>query len=152
MILDMKAAQEQLLLLFEQHLFILADPIPENEFPAIEGVYIEVKMDFSGDVNGSFIMLFPEDKSKEVMGNFLGLESDDPQLGQMSHFDAAAEIMNILGAHILSVWLQDKGSFNIGLPVTSIFTLKEKELFLKDKNITGMLIDDEPIYLKILFN
>jgi CheY-specific phosphatase CheX len=108
-------------------------------------------MDFLGDVNGQFVMLFPEEKSKEVMSNFLGLDSNDPELSEMSHFDAAAEIMNILGAHILSSWLKDKGHFKIGLPLTSTFKTDEQEVFLKDKNITGMLIDGEPVFLKIVF-
>lgn len=152
MILDMKVAQEQLLILFEQHLFIFADPFNPPDVPTLNGDYIEIKMNFNGDLNGKFVMLFPEDKSVEVMCNFLGLESDDAQIAEMSHFDAAAEIMNILGAHILSSWLKDKGQFKIGLPETSFYKSNEHQDFLKSPNITGIAIDGEPVFLKIVFN
>ena len=151
MTLNLNIAREQLLVLFEQHLFILADPFVTGEIPSIVGDYVKTQMDFKGDINGRFTMLFPEDKSIEVMGNFLGLAPDDPQISEMTSVDAASEIMNILGAHILSSWLNDRGHFSIGLPETSVFLSNDQTEFLDSKNITGILIDGEPIFLKIDF-
>jgi hypothetical protein len=62
-----------------------------------------------------------------------------------------SEIINILGAHILSIWPDEKGVFNIGLPETSVLTSEEQVDFLRGKNITGILIDGEPVFLKIVF-
>lgn len=150
--LDLKVAQEQLLVLFEQHFFIFADPFLGTDLPELAGDYIKTAMRFSGDIDGEFIMLFPEDKSKEVISNFLGFDENDIIVNTMSHFDAASEIMNILGAHILSLWLINDGNFNIGLPETTSFNLEELATFAKNKNITGILIDGEPIFLKIVLN
>ena len=102
-----------------------------------------------GDINGHFVMLFPDNKSKEIIGNFLGLMPDDPVLMEMSNFDAASEVMNILGAHILSSWSDKIQNFTIGLPQSSLFKNEEQEIFLKDGIITGILIDAEPVFLKI---
>ena len=147
----LQVAKEQLLLFFEQYLYILADPLVADDRPSITGAYLETKMDFHGDINGEFVMLFPENKSIEVVSNFLGLDSEDSKLGEMSSVDAASEIINILGANIISSWLEDKGEFHIGLPETKTFTNESETEFLKDKNITGMLIDGVPVYLKIIF-
>lgn len=148
--LDINIAAEQLLILFEQHLFILADPFVADDLPPIIGDYVKSSMDFTGDVNGQFVMLFPEGKTKEVIGNFLGLSSDDPEICEMSSFDAASEILNILGAHILSSWLNEMGQFKIGLPFTTVFKSDEQSTFLSDRNITGILIEGEPVFLKIV--
>lgn len=147
--LDLEVAQNQLLLLFEQHFYVFGDPFEKGDLPSIQDEYIKTKMDFSGDINGQFVLLFPEDKSKEVISNFLGLEVNDSQINLLSHFDAVSEIMNILGAHILSLWLDNNGQFKIGLPETSQFNTSEKIEFLNIANTTGILIDGVPIFLKI---
>jgi chemotaxis protein CheY-P-specific phosphatase CheC len=149
---DLEIAKEQLILLFEQHFYIFADPFQLGDLPPINGEYIKSVMDFSGDINGKFIILFPEEKSKEAISNFLGIDQEDPQISTMSHFDAVSEIMNILGAHILSLWLKEVGQFKIGLPETEEFKITDQREFLKNNNITGIYIDGEPVFLKIVLN
>lgn len=145
--LDLMVVQNQLIRLFEQHLFMLPDPLPDNLSASVEGDYLKTEMQFNGLVNGKFIMLFPVSKCKEIISNYLGLEIDDPEILQMSNMDAASEIMNILGAHILSGWNKNGEPFTIGIPSTLCLN-SYQDFFNHNRDITGIIIDGSPVYFK----
>ncbi|OFZ17004.1 MAG: hypothetical protein A2X86_00705 [Bdellovibrionales bacterium GWA2_49_15] len=149
---NLQVAQELLQSILEQHLFLFADPVEDVVRPSGEIAYLKIKMGFSGDLNGRFVMLFPEEISKEVIANLLGLEPDAPEFLTMTASDAAAEIMNIVGGNIVSRLLNEQGHYDLQIPNAEKFDALEWEAFLEENHLISLSIDGKNIYFQVIVN
>ncbi len=146
----LEVAHDLLQSILEQHLFLFADPLDEPLVPTRDIAYLKVKMGFSGDLNGRFVMLFPEDTSKEVIGNFLGLGPEAPEFLTMTSIDAATEIMNIVGGNIVSRLLEEKGNYELELPCTEKFDPIDWQALADLNHLISFQIEGRAMFFQVI--
>ena len=141
--------QEILLQILEQTFFIFTTPTTESYVGKVYSNYIDVQMKFSGEINGTFSLMVPDALGIEIASNFLGMEPTDPIHTKETPGEAVGEVLNIVGANVLTAILGENGNFEIGLP-TQIrvpeFPLDEEAL-----NESALLVTDsgDPIILRM---
>ena len=104
---------------FETMFFTFLEPLdeaPEKEDLG-SGRFIEAKIGYSGGCNGSFLFYFPWELGKNITVNFLGVEEDEVQDGQV--MDTAAETANMAIGSLLGK-LDPGGTASLAIPQASV--------------------------------
>jgi len=80
---------------FETMFFTFLEPIEEapGKEELCRGKFIEATIDYSGGCQGRFLFYFPWELGKNITVNFLGVDEDGVQGGQI--MDTAAETANM---------------------------------------------------------
>ncbi len=100
---------------FETMFFTFLEPLeeaPEKEELAC-GKFIEASIGYSGGYNGSFRFYFPWALGKNITVNFLGVDEEDVQDGQI--MDTAAETANMAIGSLLGK-LDPGGTASLAIP------------------------------------
>lgn len=111
---------------FETMFFTFLEPLEERpEMEALgRGRFIEAAISYSGGFNGNFLFYFPWELGKNITVNFLGVDEDGVQDGQI--MDTAAETANMAIGSLLGK-LDPKGTASLAIPSPAdlmIFPLK----------------------------
>lgn len=104
---------------FETMFFTFLEPL--EEAPGKEevgcGKFIEATIGYSGGCNGSFRFYFPWELGKNITVNFLGVDEEDVQDGQVK--DTAAETANMAIGSLLGK-LDPGGKASLAIPQTQV--------------------------------
>ncbi|MFA6900495.1 MAG: chemotaxis protein CheX [Desulfurivibrionaceae bacterium] len=102
---------------FETMFFTFLEPL--EEAPGKEdlgcGRFIEATISYSGGCNGNFLFYFPWELGKNITVNFLGVDEDEVQDGQI--MDTAAETANMAIGSLLGK-LDPGGKASLAIPQT----------------------------------
>lgn len=132
--------------ILEQHVFLLPDPMDRSSDAYLDLVnkqeYAQIKMFFSKPIRGHFLFVLPLRICQEIEANLIGEDDLDKQ----PSCDGAKEILNILGANILSDLFGETTGKEISIPE---YSLLNEEI---TSDTIGVLVDGLPIYLKMVVN
>ncbi|MBF0299151.1 MAG: hypothetical protein HQK51_10555 [Oligoflexia bacterium] len=166
--------KESLWKILEQHAFLFLDPLPEDDIMSylkqlkVEGNfqdkdYLCVKMNFEcNNREGSFFLYMSADSAIEIETNLLGNDIDQIDLVQcIREGDGAKEILNIMGANILTEIYGEEPKRNLSIPesieVNFTEVIKQIQDYKKnsqkdtEKFLTVMLTNQFPIILQLIF-
>ena len=106
---------------FETMFFTFLEPL--EEAPGKEelacGRFIEAKISYSGGSKGSFLFYFPWELGRNITVNFLGVDEDGVQEGQIT--DTAAETANMAIGGLLGK-LDPEGKALLAIPQARVLT------------------------------
>lgn len=100
---------------FETMFFTFLEPIEEapGKEEIAHGRFIEAAITYSGGCNGRFLFYFPWELGKNVTVNFLGVDEEQVQAGQIK--DTAAETANMAIGSLLGK-LDPGGKARLAIP------------------------------------
>ena len=106
---------------FETMFFTFLEPLEEapGKEEVASGRFIEATIGYSGGSNGSFRFYFPWELGKNITVNFLGVDEEDVQDGQIK--DTAAETANMAIGSLLGK-LDTEGKASLAIPQSRVLT------------------------------
>lgn len=104
---------------FETMFFTFLEPLEEapGKDEVASGRFIEATISYSGGKNGSFRFYFPWELGKNITVNFLGVDEEDVQDGQIK--DTAAETANMATGSLLGK-LDPQGKASLAIPQSRV--------------------------------
>ncbi|MDG4474809.1 chemotaxis protein CheX [Thiovibrio frasassiensis] len=119
---------------FETMFFTFLEPL--EEVPGKEdlghGRFIEATISYSGGCNGSFLFYFPWELGKNITVNFLGVDEDGVQEGQVK--DTAAETANMAIGSLLGE-LDPGGKAALAIPQARVLAEFSPEILLGETGL-----------------
>jgi CheY-specific phosphatase CheX len=119
---------------FETMFFTFLEPL--EEAPVREdlacGRFVEATISYSGGCNGSFLFYFPWELGKNITVNFLGVDEDEVQDGQVK--DTAAETANMAIGGLLGK-LDPAGKASLAIPQARVLADFSPETLLGKSNL-----------------
>jgi len=119
---------------FETMFFTFLEPLEET--PGKEevdcGRFIEATISYSGGCNGTFRFYLPWELGKNITVNFLGVDEEDVQDGQIK--DTAAETANMAIGSLLGK-LDPGGKASLGIPQTRLLAEFSPETLLGEPGL-----------------
>ncbi|HOQ89466.1 MAG TPA: chemotaxis protein CheX [Candidatus Hydrogenedentes bacterium] len=118
--------------------------------PPTEPPYMCVSMQFMGPFSGVLSLYAPGSLCRQVAMNVLGI--DDPQeMGE--HFkpcDTMCELLNVTCGNLLPELAGREPVFNLTPPMALEVDDSTWNSIVQDAEAQGFLLDDQPVYLKLL--
>ena len=99
----------------EEFAFFLVDPCTLAEAREAGGAFVELHLSYQGGQSGHFALFVPRALLPDVAANILGCDRDDALVTEAGD-DAPKELLNIMGAHVLSRVFGDERGVTIGVP------------------------------------
>lgn len=133
----------------EQMTFMFVEPM-EGPPPHTEPPYMCVSMQFMGPFSGVLSLYAPGELCRQVAMNVLGI--DDPaEMGD--HFkpcDTMCELLNVTCGNLLPELAGREPVFNLTPPQALEISAEEWEAITRDPDAQGFLLEDSPVYLKLI--
>jgi len=114
----------------------------------LEGEYITAMMQFKGDINGSFVLIFPKDIAVMTMESLLGEKIDSNDFDILK--DGIGEFCNIIMGSIKTSFSKEHIKINFALPKTYISLRSVQGVLGEDNGVwVNMLLSKMPFYMFI---
>ena len=119
---------------FETMFFTFLEPLEEapGKEEVASGRFIEATISYSGGNNGSFRFYFPWELGKNITVNFLGVDEEDVQGGQIK--DTAAETANMAIGSLLGK-LDPGGKASLAIPQSRVLDEFSPESLLGESGL-----------------
>jgi len=133
----------------EQMTFMFVEPL-DSPPPPTEPPYMCVSMQFMGPFSGVLSLYAPGDLCRQVAMNVLGV--DDP-MEAGSHFkpcDTMCELLNVTCGNLLPELAGREPVFNLTPPRAFEIETADWEAITQDPDAQGFLMEDFPVYLKLI--
>lgn len=112
----------------------------DDSFNYYATISIFVRINFTGDKNGFFLIGTTDHISKLITQNMLGIDSDDSVVEEKK-YDAIKEVANILCGHILTYLFGENSNFNIFEP----FIISENDFnSISEDLFNKFIVEDNP--------
>jgi CheY-specific phosphatase CheX len=132
----------------EKLTFMFGEPVVVEELDRGDEEWVEARMAFTGEVNGSLAVIVPESLQPEIAANILGLDPQDLSPPEMLA-DALREMLNVVCGHIIMALVGSAADFRLQTPVHSRLTTVQLDALCANPDTTGFLMDDEPLLLHL---
>ena len=119
---------------FETMFFTFLEPLEEapGKEDLGQGRFVEAAISYSGGCNGKFLFYFPWDLGKNITVNFLGVDEDEVQEGQVK--DTAAETANMAIGGLLGK-LDPGGKASLAIPQARVLAGFSPETLLGESGL-----------------
>lgn len=132
----------------EKLTFMFGEPVETDEIDQDAGPWVEARMAFQGEVNGSLAVIVPEHLQPEIAANILGLDAGD--LGEPDlRADALREMLNVACGHVIMALAGSAADFKLQTPSHRVLTPAELADLCDSPDSMGFLLDDEPLLLHL---
>lgn len=128
--------------------FMFAEPVDKGELPTEHAEFIQVKMGFSGQLDGTIVLLVPAVMPIHIAANVLGMEPDDEFVVERG-IDAVKEVLNVTCGRFLTLYAGESPVFDLSVPATSQCDAQSWQDMLKAPNTLAFLVDDVPVLLAL---
>jgi CheY-specific phosphatase CheX len=132
----------------EKLTFMFGEPVEMDELELSPEPWVEARMVFQGEVQGSLAVIVPESLQPEIAANILGLDPNDLTTPAMLT-DALQEMLNVVCGHVIMALVGSAADFKLQTPHHKVLTAEQLEALRDDPDSLGFLLDDEPLLLHL---
>lgn len=132
----------------EKLTFMFGEPVGMDELEQRPGPWVEARMAFEGEINGSLGVIVPESLQPEIAANILGLDAADLSSPEMLA-DALREMLNVACGHVIMALAGSAADFRLQTPSHRFLTRDQLDALWDDPDSMGFLLDDEPMLLHL---
>jgi len=143
-----EAMQKVITEILEKFAYMFVDPLKLEAIPQTGNDFICARMTFGGDQKGCLTLLVPRPASQAITANILGLEEGDEFIKDHLE-DGMKELLNIMGAHILTEVVGEHVNLNINIPQVEPFTDEDWKLLVASGQAVAVLGDSHPIVVQM---
>jgi len=140
--------EEVLSEVFESFVFLFCDPAAKEELQAnqLDGYVIE--MGFRGPITGKLRFMAERSLCPEITANILGFEVNSDFVTNNLE-DALKELLNIMGAHVLSRLAGEGSNFMMEIPTSHPSQPQDWQTALQDPNTVVLVAEGRPILMGV---
>jgi CheY-specific phosphatase CheX len=135
----------------EKLTFMFGEPVAMHEVEQRAEPWVEARMAFQGEVNGSLAVIVPESLQPEIAANILGLDPADLAPPEMLA-DALREMLNVVCGHVIMALAGSAADFRLQTPSHQVLPAERLVELWDHPDTTGFLLDDEPMLLHLELN
>ncbi|HOJ67681.1 MAG TPA: chemotaxis protein CheX [Candidatus Hydrogenedentes bacterium] len=122
----------------------------EGPPPPTEPPYLCVSMQFMGPFSGVLSLYAPGGLCRLVAMNVLGVDNPEEMGEHFKPCDTMCELLNVTCGNLLPELAGREPVFNLTPPRASEIDASEWESITRDPEAVGFLMDDYPVYLKLV--
>lgn len=132
----------------EKLTFMFGEPVEMDEFEVRPEPWVEARMAFQGEIQGSLAVIVPESLQPEIAANILGLDPVDLAPPEMLA-DALREMLNVVCGHVIMALVGSQADFQLQTPVHRSLMDEELNALQQSPDSMAFLLDDEPLLLHL---
>ncbi len=134
----------------EKLTFMFGEPVETDDIALRPEPWVEARMQFSGEVNGSLAVIVPAALQPQIAANILGLDADELTRPAMLA-DALREMLNVVCGHVIMALAGSAADFRLQTPSHQELSRERLAALRGDPRSMGFLLDDEPLLLHLEF-
>ena len=139
---------ETFLSVVEKLTFMFGEPVAPDEIELRCEPWVEARLAFRGQVNGSLAVIVPQSLQPEIAANILGLDANELASTEMLA-DALREMLNVVCGHVIMALAGSGADFKLQTPQHQVLEPARLAALRDDPDIMGFLLDDEPLLLHL---
>ena len=132
----------------EQLTFMFGEEVACDEIEVAPEPWVEARIDFTGDIAGTLVVVVPESLQPEIAANILGLDTEGLDTKEVLD-DALGEVLNVVCGHVIMALAGDGANFELDPPIITELDRDTLDAYLADTDTTAYLLDDEPLLLSL---
>jgi CheY-specific phosphatase CheX len=132
----------------EKLTFMFGEQVDVSEVEAGDEVWMQARMEFSGDLPGALSVIVPEALQPEIAANILGLDAEGLDTREVLD-DALREVLNVVCGHVIMALAGNDANFELDTPRNTELDGEQLAAVLAHEGTTAYLLDDEPVLLNL---
>jgi CheY-specific phosphatase CheX len=132
----------------EKLTFMFGEQVDVSEVEAGDEVWMQARMEFSGDLPGALSVIVPEALQPEIAANILGLDAEGLDTREVLD-DALREVLNVVCGHVIMALAGNDANFELDTPCNTELDGEQLAAVLAHQGTTAYLLDDEPVLLNL---
>jgi len=128
----------------EEFAFMLAEPLPAQQIPPLEGKPLGVRLTFRGSVSGTLALALPEALAETLAANTLGLDVERAR-SETSAEDAIKELLTVLAGHMVACLGARKEPIHCTRPVRHPLDAGGWASSLERATTLGFQVEEHPL-------
>ncbi len=133
---------------FEELAFMFGEQIDVDELGPLTGQAEAVQMKFSGHFPGIMTIALPDELTKTIAANMLGMDEDDDEAQEEAH-DSLKEMLNVVCGHILTEVAGTEVVFDLSVPHVTRLKSEQWEILKKAPQTVLFELEDEPMLVNV---
>lgn len=106
-------------------------------------------MSFHGPINGCLELVISHATCRQIAANFVGVDPDDDKIDLYAE-DAVKELLNVTCGNILTEMAGTDPVFDLSVPSLQPIGVEQIQSFSDDERSIGLLVDDEPVLVRLI--
>lgn len=131
----------------ERLAFMFGEPCDKDDLPGGQA-HASTTMTFSGPWQGTLELVVPTSLCAQIASNVLGTEPEDEESTRFQE-DAVKEVLNVTCGNILTELAGPDPVFDLSVPTFTALDQESWELFRDDPESVGLLVEDEPVLIRL---
>lgn len=132
----------------EQIAFMFGEPEDKFEIAAGGTAMARASMSFQGPCAGRLELAVPMTMRLAIASNVLGIDMEDDSVDKFAD-DAVKEVLNVACGNILTELAGTDPVFDLSVPTISPLNPSEWETFRDDPLTVGLLVEDDPVLVRL---
>jgi len=146
-----KILSDSLMEIMEAMAFMFVAPAPKGDTLLVDGNYLQSKIEFWGEIEGSIKISAEEALCIELASNILGMEPQDPDCADKAK-DALKETVNTVCGRFLTNAAGNEPLFKLSTPTIRSITLEQMKEIYANEHSCLLAVEQHPILIELIIN